>query len=523
MVDPGSQGFEKTDRCFARESASLKKIITGERVVLESNIKFGTDGWRAVIAREFTFDNLRLVAQAIGQYLKDESFDKKGIFIGYDNRFLSEEFGLEAGKVLSSMGFKIYIAEEAIPTPVTAFMVRDLKLDGALMITASHNPSRYNGIKFIPYYGGPALSGITENIEKNLKKIADGSDKKVDIHSIDNKSLESKISTISDFNNYKKSLLSLLDVDLIKNSGLKVTVDTMNGAAFHIMPDILKNDLGLEIDVLNGDRDPLFGGKLPDPSEKNLSDLKVAMVENSSDIGLALDGDADRFGVIDRKGVFLNPNNIISLCLYYLLSSRKYKKDDSVVRTVATTHLLDAICKKNNINLIEKPVGFKYIGKEMLNGKIIIGGEESGGLSIKDHIPEKDGLIANLLLLEIQAYLKNKYGSFYISDYLEKIYEEFGTFYNTRLDLDVPEKRKDVIIEYFSGLEDHKLEKRVVRELLNIDGTKVIFDDGSWVLIRASGTEPLIRCYIESTDKDFFEILKDFVNKNIDRLIDQYE
>jgi len=486
--------------------------------ILKTNIKFGTDGWRAVIAREFTFDNLRLVAQAIGQYLKDESLDKKGVFIGYDNRFLSGEFGLEAGKVLSSMGFQIYIAEEAVPTPVTAFMVRNLKLDGALMITASHNPSRYNGIKFIPYYGGPALAGITDNIEKNLKMITDGTIEKVNIHSIDNNSIESRISTISDFNDYKKSLISLLDVDLIKNSGLKVTVDTMNGAAFHIMPDILKNDLGLETKVLNGDRDPLFGGKLPDPSEKNLYDLKVAIVENSSDIGLALDGDADRFGVIDRKGVFLNPNNIISLCLYYLLLTRKYEKDDAVARSIATTHLLDAICKENNINLIEKPVGFKYIGKEMLSGKIIIGGEESGGLSIKDHIPEKDGLLANLLLLEIQAYLKNKYGSLYLSDYLEKIYKEFGTFYNTRLDLDVPDKRKDAIIEYFSGLENYNLGNKAVRELSNIDGAKIIFDDGSWVLVRASGTEPLIRCYIESTDKVFFEILKDFVNESIGRL-----
>jgi len=485
---------------------------------LETNIKFGTDGWRAVIARDFTFENLRLVTQAIGQYLKNHSLDTGGVFIGYDNRFLSEEFGLEAGKVLSSMGLKINISNEAVPTPVTAFMVRDLKLDGALMITASHNPPRYNGIKFIPYYGGPALAEITEDIEKNLKMILNNEIKKVDIFSFDNKTLESVIPVISDFDNYKKSLISLLDADLIKKSGLKVTLDTMNGAAFHIMPDILQNILGLEINILNGIRDPLFGGTLPDPSEKNLADLKVAMIENSSDIGLALDGDADRFGVIDRKGVFLNPNNIISLCLYYLLLTRKYEEGDSVVRTVATTHLLDAICKKNNIKLIEKPVGFKYIGKEMLNGKIIIGGEESGGLSIKGHIPEKDGLLANLLLLEIQAYLKNEYGNFYLSDYLNRIYEEFGTFYNTRLDLDIPEDRKKTIIEYFSGLNGYKLEKKTVKELVTVDGAKAIFDDCSWVLVRASGTEPLIRCYIESTDKDFFVLLKDFINTNINRL-----
>ena len=489
-----------------------------ERAILADDIKFGTDGWRAVIARDFTFSNLRLVTQAIGQYLKNHSLDTRGVFIGYDNRFLSEEFGLEAGKVLSSMGLKIYISNEAIPTPVTAFMVRDLKLDGAIMITASHNPSCYNGIKFIPYYGGPALSEITEDIEKNLKMILNNDIEKIDILSADSGSLPSSILVISDFDNYKKSLMSLLDADLIKNSGLKVTIDIMNGSAFHIMPDIVENILGLNLNILNGDRDPLFGGKLPDPSEKNLEALKTGMTENSSDIGLALDGDADRFGVIDKKGVFLNPNNIISLCLYYLLLTRKYEEGDSVVRTVATTHLLDAICEKNNIKLIEKPVGFKYIGKEMLNGKIIIGGEESGGLSIKGHIPEKDGLLANLLLLEIQAYLKNEYDNFYLSDYLNMIYEEFGTFYNIRLDLEIPGERKENIIKYFSCLNDHRLEKKTVKELVTIDGVKVIFDDGSWFLIRASGTEPLIRCYIESKDKDFFILLKDFVNINIDRL-----
>ncbi|MCJ7665628.1 MAG: phosphoglucomutase/phosphomannomutase family protein, partial [Actinobacteria bacterium] len=235
-----------------------------------ADIKFGTDGWRAVIARDFTFDNLRLVTQAIGQYLKDNSLDTRGVFIGYDNRFLSEEFGLEAGKVLLSMGLKVHISNEAVPTPLTAFMVKDLKLDGALMITASHNPAIYNGIKFIPYYAGPALTEITEDIEKNLEMILNNKIEKLDISSFDNGSLVSQISVISDFDNYKKSLLSLINADLIKNSGLKVTLDTMNGAAFHIMPDILQNILGLELNILNGIRDPLFGGKLPEPSEKNL-------------------------------------------------------------------------------------------------------------------------------------------------------------------------------------------------------------------------------------------------------------
>ncbi len=480
-------------------------------------IKFGTDGWRAIIAREFTFDNLRLVVQAIGEYLNSRSADH-GVFIGYDNRFLSEEFALEAGKVLSVMGHKVLISDEAIPTPVTAFMVRELDMSGALMITASHNPPQYNGIKFISHFGGPADSSTTNEIENNLNKILKAEIKRINIDQSKKVTNNDRIKYISDFSKYRESLFSLFDLDIIKNSELKVAVDIMNGAAFNIFPDILKNHLQLNTVILNEKRDPLFGGKLPDPSEKNLDSLKKAMINNNSDIGLALDGDADRFGVIDRRGVFLNPNNIISLCLYYLLDTREYGPDDYVVRSVATTHLLDSICNKNNIKLIEKPVGFKYIGKEMLSGNVIIGGEESGGLSIKGHIPEKDGLLAHLLLLEIQAFLKDKYGDYYLSDYMSDIYASFGTFYNTRLDIKIPENKKKEVIGYFSELIGDKIEKRVAVELIEIDGTKIIFNDGSWILIRASGTEPLIRCYIESRDEGFFKILNDYVNNNIKKI-----
>lgn len=482
-------------------------------------IKFGTDGWRAIIARDFTFDNLRLVVQAIGEYLNSRSNDH-GVFIGYDNRFLSEEFALESGKVLSAMGYKVLISEEAIPTPVTAFMVRELGMSGGIMLTASHNPSQYNGIKFIPHYGGPADSNITNEIESNLNKISSNIIQKISINDIEMAAGEHSIGYISDFTKYRENLLSLFDIDMIKSSGLKVTADLMNGAAFNIFPDILKNHLQLETVAINDKRDPLFGGKLPDPSEKNLKSLKKTMIDNNSDIGLALDGDADRFGVIDRRGVFLSPNNVISLCLYYLLNTRKYEPDDFVVRTVATTHLLDSICNEKNIDLIEKPVGFKYIGKEMLGGKVIIGGEESGGLSIKGHIPEKDGLLAHLILLEMQAFLKNKHGDYYLSDYLNDIYAKFGKFYNTRLDIKIPENKKNEVIGYFSGLIGDKIDKRNAVELIDIDGTKIVFDDGSWILIRASGTEPLIRCYIESKDESFFKTLNDYVNKTIKEICD---
>jgi phosphomannomutase len=391
-------------------------------------------------------------------------------------------------------------------------MVRELGMSGAIMITASHNPPQYNGIKFIPEYGGPADSAITDEIEQHLKRITgnvlDDSSKLLQAGNED-------ISYINDFSKYEEKVLSHFDLELIKKSSLKVSADMMNGAAYHIFPAILKDKLGIDAHTINVHRDPLFGGKLPDPSGKNLDALRKTMKDNDSDIGLALDGDADRFGVIDKKGVFLNPNNVISLCLYYLLKTREFEPGDQVVRTVATTHLLDAVCNKNKIILNEKPVGFKHIGKEMLKGNVIIGGEESGGLSIKGHIPEKDGLLAHIMLLEIQAYLKNQFDDFFLSDYLNQIYSEFGAFYNTRLDIEIPDNKKMEVIRYFSGQLGAKIYSEEVIELIDIDGSKIVFSNGSWILARASGTEPIIRCYIESQDESFFGKLKVFVNKAI--------
>jgi phosphomannomutase len=482
-------------------------------------IKFGTDGWRAVIADEFTFKNVSMVSLAIGQYIySNNSLKKKGIVIGYDNRFLSEEFAKQAGNILAGQGLKVYISKESIPTPVTAFMVREMKLDGAIMITASHNPPEYNGIKFIPYYGGPAEDDITKEIESNLDNILNKyNNKDLDLPSTGS---NNNVYYISDFEGYKKKLMEVLNVDLIKKSNIKVAVDTMYGAGSKIMPEILNDYLGIDALFINNFRDPLFGEKLPDPSEKNLDNLKDKVISNNLDIGVALDGDADRFGVIDGKGIFISPNNVISMILYYLIEVGNYNPQDSVVRSIATTHLIDEIAIKNNIKVIEKPVGFKYIGKEMLNNNIIIGGEESGGLSVKGHIPEKDGLLADLLLIEIQSYLKKHRNNFYLSDYLKEIYKEFGTFYNTRLDIKIPESKKRKIINYFSSQKEKLINDKKVIDVNTMDGSKLLFEDKSWLLIRPSGTEPLIRCYTESTDKNYFIKLCDFIKNKINELVD---
>jgi len=477
-------------------------------------IKFGTDGWRAVIADEFTFDNVELVSRAIAQYLKNNSLDKKGLFIGFDNRFLSEYFAEHSARILGAMGLKVLLSNTSVPTPLTAFMTLHNNLAGAIMITASHNPPEYNGIKFIPYYGGPADDEITKEIEDSLRQLTNKDAKYWQKTDCPNNNIE----ILSDFSSYKEKLLQIVDTDLIMTVKPKIALDTMFGAGSKIMPEILNESLNLNVKLFNNYRDPLFGGKLPDPAIENLTILKDFVISNNFDIGIALDGDADRFGVIDGKGIFISPNNIISLILYHLIKTQRFSKGDIAVRTVATTHLIDEICKKYNLRVLETPVGFKYICKAMLAGNVIIGGEESGGLSIKGHIPEKDGLLACLLLIEIQSYLIKNFGKMYLSEYMDKIYEEFGFYHNIRLDLEIPLEKKNKILAYFLNLKGKEISGVKVPDIIEKDGVKMVMGNGSWILVRPSGTEPLIRCYIESKDKNYFEFLKDFVKKNISEL-----
>jgi phosphomannomutase len=396
-------------------------------------------------------------------------------------------------------------------------MVLNLKLDGAIMITASHNPPKYNGIKFIPHYGGPADDSITKEIEKNITLYLEGKQDIPELKSYNNFLKEAGF--ISDFSKYKERLFEIIDIDLIKKSDIKVVADTMFGAGSAILSEILKNDLNLKVKIFNNYRDAFFGGKLPDPSSKNLESLKNEVLKNSFEIGIALDGDADRFGVIDREGIFISPNNVISLILFYLASVKNINgKNYKAVRTVATTHLIDEICRKYEISVIETPVGFKYIGKEMQNRDVVIGGEESGGLSVIGHIPEKDGILADLMLLEIQSYLKLFKNDISLSQYLEKIYQEFGNFYNERIDMEVPLERMNSIAQYFINLDGASINNVKITEILTKDGVKLILSNKSWFLIRASGTEPLIRCYIESRNKEFFNSLKNYIVEKIENL-----
>lgn len=435
-------------------------------------IKFGTDGWRAVISDEFTFENVRKVARAIALYLAGRG----PLIVGYDSRFLADKFAEEVVKVMEEAGIDCLLTERDTPTPIVAWSVIDKKAAGAVMLTASHNPAEYCGIKFIPHYAGPATESITSQLQENSNQELDfpGADKK------------GRVERFEPRQRYSRYIESFVDLDLIRRAKLKIVYDPMHGSGRGYLDRILP-----VFETIHAERDVMFGGNSPEPSDEHLGELKKKVLEFSADAGLANDGDADRFGVVDEKGKFLHPNQVLPLLFYYLVKEKGYS--GAVVRSVATTHLIDRIAKQFKVKVYETPVGFKYIAELMMKEDIIIGGEESGGLSIKGHIPEKDGILAGLLVVEMLARWRKA---------LSKIWEElvsmFGETYNTRLNLSLDETAKNKFMEKLQRESSKEIAGIKIEEMERLDGVKILLVDGSWVLARPSGTEPLVRIYAES-------------------------
>jgi phosphomannomutase len=456
-------------------------------------IKFGTDGWRAIISDEFTFANVRKVAKAIALYLINHGFSKKPVIIGYDPRFLADKFAEEVTRVMEEAGIDCYLTERDTPTPVVAWEVKDKKAAGAVMLTASHNPAQYCGIKFIPDYAGPAEESITSEIQENSNKEI----------SLPKPKKQGEIERFDPLKRYLKYIESFVDPVLIKNAKLKIVYDSMYGAGRGYMDKILQ-DFGCRVEVLHGERDALFGGGSPEPADEHLGELKKKVVELSANIGLANDGDADRFGVVDEKGKFLNANQIISLIFDYLVSDKGYR--GGVVRSVATTHLIDRIAHRYKIKVYETPVGFKHIAKLMMQEDIILGGEESGGLSIKGHIPEKDGILANLLVLDMLAKRKKP-----LSQIWKDLIDKVGEVYSERLDLRLTDKEKDKFMERVTKRTPREISGLQIVDVNRMDGVKMILMDGSWILMRPSGTEPLVRIYFESDKRQKLALIVEAV------------
>jgi phosphoglucomutase len=448
---------------------------------MATQIKFGTSGWRAVVAEEFTFANVRRAVTGIARYVVSEKPSGAKIIVGRDPRFLGETFCAMAAEILGAHGITPLVISDAVPTPAISYAVIQSHADGALNFTASHNPPEYNGIKFSTPDGAAALPEVTKKVEAQIAALGDvlpaSQSSKVEPQSLDPRRM------------YLARLREIVDLDVIRKAGLRVAFDPLWGAA-RGYSDTLLADAGVEVKTVHDYRDVLFGGHAPEPDDHLLEDLRTQMKAMRAHIGIATDGDADRFGIVDQDGTFIQPNYVIALLFDYLVESRGWK--NGVGKSVATTNLINALAQRHRVELHETPVGFKYIGELIKADKILIGGEESAGLSIRSHVPEKDGIIAGLLCCEMVARRGNS-----IKDQLNELFAEVGSFYplreNFRLTPEVKEKfteklRKDPA--EFAG--------QKVTDVVRKDGLKLVLADGSWVCYRLSGTEPVVRAYTEA-------------------------
>ena len=455
-------------------------------------IKFGTDGWRAILDKDFTKDNVRRTTLAIGKYVKDNFGFGKKFLIGYDPRNSADEYSFYCAEVLKSIGFSVEYSEKIVPTPILAYNAK-IKNAVAIMFTASHNPPEYLGMKFIPDYAGPATSEITNEIVKNIDLPFDDADN------------EGQIKIVDFSVEYFKHLDSIIDFDSIKRLKTNIVFDGLYSASIGYFDKILKSK-NIKFESLHMVYDINFGGGMPDPKPKYLKELIEKVKSTPDAIGLANDGDADRFGVINEKGEYVSPNEVILILLEHLIQ-KGYM--GSVVKTVGSSILIDIVAKKLGIDVIETPVGFKHVGEAMRKYDVIIGGEESGGLSIKGHIPEKDGILANLLILEAMA-MSNKT----LVELQQQLYDIAGTkFYTDRIDIEL--HSQDEIQSILEKVRNIKaIGEYQVTSIDTKDGVKLMLGDRTKILIRPSGTEPLLRIYFETDNNEKLEILKNTFNIN---------
>jgi len=459
-------------------------------------IRFGTSGWRAVIGEDFTFDRLSLVVQAIANILRKEGPLSRGVVVGYDTRFLSKEFAEEASRVLSARRIPVFLASRDVPTPCISFTILHRKSLGGINISASHNPPEYNGIKFSPAYGGPAGVLVTTKIEKEIQKLLSNGKTRPP-----QESTSAKIHSFDPAPPYLAHLASLLRTRVLKKARLTFVVDCLNGTSRGYLDHFLKDHAG-RISVLRNTLDPTFGGKRPDPVGENLSGLIREVRKTKAHLGLATDGDADRFGIVDRGGYFISPNDVISLLLEYLIETRP--RAAKVARSLATTHRLDCIAEAHGMEVVETPVGFKYLGEILAGGECLLGAEESAGLSIQHHIPEKDGILACLLVAEMVASRRKS-----LREMLKHLARTYGPFYSTRIDLTLTESRKAKLLSHLAKETPDALGRFKILRCSRLDGFKFYLEKEGWVLLRPSGTEPLVRCYVEARSrKDLLSIQK---------------
>lgn len=454
-------------------------------------IKFGTGGWRAVIGDGFTKENIQILARAVADKMRAEGVEEKGIVIGYDRRFLSKEAMQWAGEVFAKEGITAYLINKSAPTPLVMFYVMKHEFPYGMMVTASHNPAIYNGIKVFTKGGRDADEVQTAELESYIKDLTDIPPEEMEYDEAVEKGL---IKEIYPLNEYLDNIIAAVDMDKIRNAGLKVALDPMYGVSETSLKTILLT-ARCDVETIHERHDTLFGGKLPAPTATTLRALQNYVIDKKCDIGVATDGDADRIGVIDDTGRFLHPNDILVLLYYYLVKYKGWK--GPVVRNICTTHMLDKVAEKFGEKCYEVPVGFKHISAKMYATDAVIGGESSGGLTVRGHIKGKDGIYAAALLVEMIAVTGKK-----LSEIVKDIEAECGSISMEERDYKFNQEKKDRIRKVL--LEEKRLPELPfeIRDVSYLDGSKVYFENGGWVTARFSGTEPLLRIFCEMPLKE---------------------
>jgi phosphomannomutase len=449
-----------------------------------NTITFGTDGWRGIIAQDFTFENVRKVANAIARYAVRAEKPGAGVLVGYDTRFGSERFARVAAEELSSAGIPVGLAADAAPTPALSLLVKLRGAAGGIQITASHNPYPWNGIKYKASYGSSASPTIVAQIESELSKVL-----RDDVSPLPPR--KDLIQSLDIRAPYLETLNALVDWDRLRAAKFRFVVDPMHGAGRGLLRDLFHRNQ-IECEEIRGSRDPLFGGVNPEPIEPHIELLRQAVVKGHYDAGFALDGDADRIGAIDRGGTFITPHQIFAILLWHLAGTRKLSGE--VVKTFSTTKLIDKIATEFGRKVWETPVGFKYVCDRMLESDVLLGGEESGGIGTKLHLPERDATVNALLLAEVMAWHGKSLG-----ELVAKLHAEFGEHHYGRVDLTLKNGQKEKALEYFGEPNLKNFLDWPITRRENLDGIKIYFGEVGWAMVRASGTEQMLRIYSETT------------------------
>lgn len=452
-----------------------------------TTIKFGTDGWRAVIGEDYTFDNVRACAASAAQYLKRRGLDGRGLVVGYDTRFASEDFAVAVAEVVAAHGIKVALTSTHCPTPVVSYSIIDRGAGGGVVVTASHNPWRWNGFKYKPEYGGSASPEVVAELEAPLPQLVGRRVPQMDIGEAERAGMVQRFDPRAP---YLAQLARLVDLDALRNAGLRICHDVMFGTGAGYITSLLAGG-STTVEELHGVRNPLFPGMhAPEPIARNLEEMAATMAGGNFDAGIANDGDADRVGIADERGVFINQLQVFGLLAYYLLEYRNER--GPIVKSITTTAMVQRLGELYDVPVYETQVGFKFLGPKMMESDALLGGEESGGYGFRGHVPERDGVLAGLYMLDFVARTGKR-----PSELLAELYDKVGPHYYDRLDLPLKEDQRDAVWRRAQAARPDAIAGIPVTAIDTTDGFRFALGDKGWLLLRFSGTEPLLRIYTE--------------------------